>query len=136
MPPIFFYLAPSAAGKNDSGLTFEAVLKHDAIQSYSGKTDPTVNDIANIAGSMKSFSINEDEMMSESNIGTFKTFQSFASNFSACSNMSFTKLINNFRPDSEVHKEMLAILAALSEVIKEKGGAQTSTEYFLVLVSS
>lgn len=88
-----------------------------------------------IAGSMKSFSINEDDMMSESNVGTFKTFQSFASNFSACSNMSFTKLINNFRPDSEVHKEMLAILAAVSEVIKEKGGAQTSTEYFLVLVS-
>lgn len=30
---------------------------------------------------------------------------------------------------------MLAILAALTEVIKERGGSQTSTEYFLALVT-
>lgn len=29
---------------------------------------------------------------------------------------------------------MLAILAALTEVIKERGGSQSSTEYFLALV--
>lgn len=30
---------------------------------------------------------------------------------------------------------MLAILAAITEVIKERGGTQSSTEYFLALVS-
>jgi ribosomal RNA-processing protein 12 len=70
----------------------EAVLKHEAIQNYSGHKDPTVNDIAH---SLKSFSMGggggEDDMMSESNVGTFKTFQTFASNFSACTNLSFSK---------------------------------------------
>lgn len=36
----------------------------------------------------------------------------------------------------QVHKEMLAILAALTEIIKEKGGSQTSTEYFLALMET
>lgn len=31
---------------------------------------------------------------------------------------------------------MLAILAAITEVIKERGGTQSSTEYFLALVST
>lgn len=39
-----------------------------------------------------------------------------------------------FRTDSALHKEMLAILAALTDVIKERGGSQSSTEYFLALV--
>lgn len=30
---------------------------------------------------------------------------------------------------------MLAILAAITEVIKERGGTQSSTEFFLALVS-
>lgn len=104
----------SAASK----LTLEAVLKHDAIQSYGGadkKDGPTVNDIA---ASMKSFTMNDVETdgMTETQSGTFKTFQTFASNWSACSNMSFKKLLNNFRADSQLQKDMLAILAALTEV--------------------
>lgn len=118
-------LAPAqqSDGSPASKLTLEAVLKHEAIQSYSGaaggatkKVDPTVNEIA---ASMRSFSMNdgvEGDGMTESQLGTFKTFQTFASNFSACSNMSFKKLLNNFRADSQVQKDMLAILAALTEV--------------------
>ncbi|XP_065087189.1 RRP12-like protein [Ochlerotatus camptorhynchus] len=137
-------LAPAqqSDGSQASKLTLEAVLKHEAIQSYSGgrgatkKVDPTVNEIA---ASMRSFSMNdgvEGDGMTESQLGTFKTFQTFASNFSACSNMSFKKLLNNFRADSQVQKDMLAILAALTEVIKEKGGSQSSTEYFLALMET
>lgn len=48
----------------------------------------------------------------------------------------FSRLLVGFRSDSALHKEMLAILAALTEVIKERGGSQTSTEYFLALVMS
>lgn len=108
-------------GSPASKLTLEAVMKHEAIQSYSGagkKADPTVNDIA---ASIRSFSMQDGmdgDGMTESALGggTFKTFQTFASNFSACSNMSFKKLLNNFRADSQVQKDMLAILAALTEV--------------------
>lgn len=72
-----------------SPLTLEAVLKHEARQSFAtGNDEPTINDIAQ---SMKSFNIDEDDM-SESHVGgTFKTFQTFASNWSACSNVSFNK---------------------------------------------
>ncbi|XP_055540871.1 RRP12-like protein [Wyeomyia smithii] len=135
-------LAPTSSGQQDpsaaSQLTLEAVLKHDAVQSYSGQREggPTINDLA---ASMKSFSMNdgfEGDGMTESQLGTFKTFQTFASNWSACSNMSFKKLLNNFRADSQLQKDMLAILAALTEVIKENGGTQSSTEYFLALMET
>uniref|UniRef100_A0A182QJL6 Uncharacterized protein n=1 Tax=Anopheles farauti TaxID=69004 RepID=A0A182QJL6_9DIPT len=123
-------------------LTLEAVLKHEAIQSYgsgggtAGKSKtPTVNDIA---ASMKSFNMldGDDEIMSDSQQGTFKTFQTFASNWSACSNMSFKKLLTNFRANSQLQKDMLAILAALTEVIKDQSGTQSSTEYFLALMET
>lgn len=81
-------LAPVDPTKK-SPLTLEAVLKHEARQSFAaGNDEPTINDIAQ---SMKSFNIDEDDM-SESHVGgTFKTFQTFASNWSACSNVSFNK---------------------------------------------
>jgi len=34
-----------------------------------------------------------------------------------------------------MHKEMLAVLAAVTEVIKANGGTETTTEYFGALVS-
>lgn len=44
------------------------------------------------------------------------------------------RLLKNFRSDSAVHKELLAVLAAITEVIKERGGTESSTEYFAALV--
>lgn len=41
----------------------------------------------------------------------------------------------NFQPNSALHKEMLAVLAAVTEVIKAQGGTESSTEYFGALVS-
>lgn len=43
--------------------------------------------------------------------------------------------MNGFRGTSDLHKEMLAILSAIAEVIKERNGTESSTEYFLALVS-
>lgn len=74
---------------------------------------------------------------SESSIGTqttYHTMQSFASEWTDCSNMSFNRFLNVFRSDSALHKEMLAILAAVTEVIKENGGTESATEYFCTLV--
>lgn len=44
------------------------------------------------------------------------------------------RLLNKFEPKSFLHKEMLAVLAAVTEVIKSNGGKETSTEYFGALV--
>lgn len=109
----------------------EAVEKHEAIQSFK-MPDP----IHSISGSLKDFSIADgDDAFSQSQRSVSQA-TTFASQFSACSNMSFSKLINNFRTDSQLHKEMLAILAALTEIIKEKGGTESSTEYFLALMET
>lgn len=127
-----FSLAPPEAPPNPNALTLEAVMKHEQRQAFNAETT-TVNDVA---GSLKSFSLHDDddEMMSESQGGTFKTFKTFASNYSTCSNMSFKKLLVGFRASSDLHKEMLAILTALTEIIKERGGKETSTEYFILLM--
>jgi ribosomal RNA-processing protein 12 len=69
----------------------EAIQKHDALQSFpiiGSKQDSKVNELA---GTLKTFSMHDDDDFSESQGGTMKSFQSFASNFSACTNMSFSK---------------------------------------------
>lgn len=45
------------------------------------------------------------------------------------------RFLNRFQQTSDLHKEMLAILSAITEVIKERNGTQSSTEFFLGLVS-
>lgn len=124
-------LVPPTAVK-ESPLTLEAIIKHDASHRYAtNKNEPTINDIAS---SLKSFNFNEDFGASEQ--GTFKSYKTFASTYSSCTNASFNKLLSGFRPDSDSHKEMLAILTAITEVITERGGNQSSTEYFLALMET
>lgn len=74
----------------DSALTAEAIYKHDVRQSFAGgeKNKATVNDIA---GSLRSFAMDGDEEMGQSELGTFQTHKTFASTYSACTNMSFNK---------------------------------------------
>ncbi|EDX01601.1 RRP12-like protein [Drosophila yakuba] len=130
----FFQPNLSLAAATPTGLTMEAVHKHEQRQAFNAETT-TVNDVA---GSLKSFKLDDDDDgMSGSGTaptGTFKTFQTFASNYSTCSNTSFRKLLTGFRASSDLHKEMLAILSALTEIIREKGGGESSTEYFLLLM--
>lgn len=108
----------------------EAVEKHEAIQSFK-MSDP----IKSLSGSLKDFSIDDDGQYSQSQ-KSMSQATTFATQFSATSNMSFNKLLMNFQPNSQIHKEMLAILAALTEIIKEKGGNETNTEYFLALMET
>ena len=45
------------------------------------------------------------------------------------------RFLGRFKVDSSLHKEMLSILAATTEVISSMGGKQTETEYFASFVS-
>ncbi|KAL1137902.1 hypothetical protein AAG570_009597 [Ranatra chinensis] len=101
----------------ESNLTKEAVEKHDAFTGNDHEGDTP-------AGT------------SSKSATTFKTFETFASDWSMCSNKSFNKLLKNFNSNSAMHKEMLAVLAAIAEVIKENGGQETSTEYFGALMTA
>lgn len=82
---------PAPVADPQSGLTLEALSKHDVVFNRFGKenADPTINEIAT---SLKSYQISEDDDMSQSHSGlTFKSYKTFASDYSACTNMSFSK---------------------------------------------
>lgn len=75
-------------------LTTEALSKHDARQSYAGnattksiastKAEPTVHDIAL---SLHSFSMSD----ADENQSYARTFQTFGSQYSSCTNITFNK---------------------------------------------
>lgn len=46
------------------------------------------------------------------------------------------RFLNHFQSSSAMHKEMLAVLAAVTDVIKQNGGTESSTEYYAALVSN
>lgn len=77
---------------DQSGLTINALSRHDMLFNKYEKenADPTINEIAH---SLKSYQISEDDDdMSQSQSGlTFKTYKTFASDYSSCTNMSFSK---------------------------------------------
>ncbi|XP_046383339.1 RRP12-like protein [Ischnura elegans] len=100
-----------------TGLTTEALQKHDAFAGVTSQEEA------------------QDDSLTVSD-STFKTFGTFASDWSSCSNQSFSRLLNGFRPDSAVHKEMLAVLAAITEVLKMKGGKEDESEYFMALMTA
>ncbi|XP_017778728.1 PREDICTED: RRP12-like protein [Nicrophorus vespilloides] len=106
-----------------SSLTTDALKKHDAVQ-YSM---PKKQEIA-------------DQEMDADDSGTEYSVQSscksFASEWSDCTNVSYNRFLTVFRSDSALHKEMLAILAAVTEVIKQNGGTETPTEYYCTLLTT
>ncbi|KAI4462006.1 putative nodulin-like protein [Holotrichia oblita] len=110
------------ANLGSSNLTFEAVKRHEAIQSFS--TSPSKDEIQ---------TMEEDTI---SNASSYQTIQTFASEWTDCSNMSYSRFLKVFRSDSALHKEMLAILAAITEVIKENNGTETPAEYFCSLITT
>ncbi|XP_011864615.1 PREDICTED: RRP12-like protein isoform X2 [Vollenhovia emeryi] len=121
---MFFKEAGSAG---TPGITREDVRKHDAIQGVGSRLAKLDIDLGT----------DERELETESTVdGTASTRDTFASDYSACSNLSFGRFLARFQSSSIVHKEMLAVLAAVTEVIKQNGGKESSTEYFAALMST
>ncbi|XP_076630716.1 RRP12-like protein [Colletes latitarsis] len=103
------------------GLTKTDLQKHDAIQGIEPqfeKLDLDESDSDNVTEN------------------TANTYDTFATNYSNCSNVSFNRFLNHFQSNSLLHKEMLAVLSAVTEVIKQNNGKETSTEYFAALMST
>ena len=45
-------------------------------------------------------------------------------------------MLAKFKATNAGHKDMLAVLAAVTEVIKQEGGKETETEYFAALMTT
>ncbi|KAK6185603.1 hypothetical protein SNE40_007802 [Patella caerulea] len=67
---------------------------------------------------------------------TAKTFSTWATNWTDCTNATFSRVHRYWASNSAMHKEILAVLAAVTEVIKQQGGSETETEYFAALMTA
>ena len=45
-------------------------------------------------------------------------------------------MLAKFKATNAGHKDMLAVLAAVTEVIRQEGGKETETEYFAALMTT
>ncbi|KAG7511906.1 RRP12 [Solea senegalensis] len=114
-----FFSRPS--GKSD--LTVDALKLHNDLQ-----TGP----LELSSGGRKDAFMEEepDEAISERTSGTF------LSGLSDCSNLTFRKVQRFWESNSAAHKEICAVLAAVTEVIRGQGGKETETEYFAALMTT
>uniref|UniRef100_A0A8C7QT14 Ribosomal RNA processing 12 homolog n=1 Tax=Oncorhynchus mykiss TaxID=8022 RepID=A0A8C7QT14_ONCMY len=71
-----------------------------------------------------------EQALSERSAGTF------LSGLSDCSNLTFRKVQRFWESNSAAHKEICAVLAAVTEVIRSQGGKETETEYFAALMTT
>ncbi|XP_029101712.1 RRP12-like protein [Monodon monoceros] len=115
-----FFSRPS--GKSD--LTADAVKLHNELQSGSlrlGKSEAPET------------AMEEEEVapaLTEKSSGTF------LSGLSDCTNVTFSKVQRFWESSSAAHKEICAVLAAVTEVIRSQGGKETETEYFAALMTT
>ncbi|XP_037092733.1 RRP12-like protein [Pollicipes pollicipes] len=132
-PPLKKFRATAQAGffqplaePKKGGLTADALSKHDAVLGVSELR--TIEDIEE-----------EEDALTEGalTLGSIgqASFKTFATDFTQCTVPSFSKLLTTIRKDSPIYNEMLAILAAVTEVVKDQGGQETITEYFGALMS-
>ncbi|PNI82158.1 RRP12 isoform 7 [Pan troglodytes] len=114
-----FFSRPS--GRSD--LTVDAVKLHNELQSGSlrlGKSEAPETPMEEEA----------ELVLTEKSSGTF------LSGLSDCTNVTFSKVQRFWESNSAAHKEICAVLAAVTEVIRSQGGKETETEYFAALVLS
>ncbi|KAI3363169.1 hypothetical protein L3Q82_011818 [Scortum barcoo] len=114
-----FFSRPT--GKSD--LTVDALKLHNELQA--GPLEINV-------GARKDALMEEEpeEAFSERTSGTF------LSGLSDCSNLTFRKVQRYWESNSAAHKEICAVLAAVTEVIRSQGGKETETEYFAALMTT
>ncbi|XP_048746321.2 RRP12-like protein isoform X2 [Ostrea edulis] len=103
--------------KGESSLTVDALAKHDEQQ---------IDDDGDV-----SFRA-ESDVISASG----KTFNTWATHWTECTNTTFSRVHRYWASNSSFHKEVLAVLAAVTEVIKSRGGSESETEYFAALMTA
>ncbi|XP_030807454.1 RRP12-like protein isoform X2 [Camarhynchus parvulus] len=107
-----------------SNLTVDAVKLHNELQSGSLRLER--------AGD----SAQRMEEGSAEEAATEKSSGTFLSGLSDCTNVTFSKVQRFWESNSAAHKEICAVLAAVTEVIRSRGGKESETEYFAALMTT
>ncbi|XP_062352390.1 RRP12-like protein isoform X2 [Cinclus cinclus] len=108
-----------------SNLTVDAVKLHNELQSGSLHLER-----ASGSAQFRMEGDGSEEAATEKSSGTF------LSGLSDCTNITFSKVQRFWESNSATHKEICAVLAAVTEVIRSQGGKESETEYFAALVLS
>ncbi|XP_060624215.2 RRP12-like protein [Anolis sagrei] len=117
-------LAPRSENSN---LTVDALKLHNELQSLRPLT--TSRD-----GKAAQSLMEEDENAETAQ--THKSSATFLSGLTDCTNLTFSKVQRLWESNSAAHKEICAVLAAVTEVIRAQGGAESETEYFGALMTT
>ncbi|XP_014673956.1 PREDICTED: RRP12-like protein, partial [Priapulus caudatus] len=103
-------------GKGTGGLTTDALKKHNE----------SIED-----GEQSAAGVNADQETFSA-----KSQSTILTSWTDCSNQSFSKVHRLWKSNSATHKEILAVLAAVTEVIKNRGGKESETEYLAALMTT
>ncbi|KAM9232142.1 RRP12-like protein [Leptosomus discolor] len=106
-----------------SNLTVDAVKLHNELQSGSLRLERR-------SDSARTEEDDAAEAATEKSSGTF------LSGLSDCTNITFSKVQRFWESNSAAHKEICAVLAAVTEVIRSRGGKESETEYFAALMTT
>lgn len=129
--------------KGQSCVTNPTVKKHRQQAAKSRMVSPATN----IAQASKStlttdaLAKHDEHMVDEELAGDNEsvggeTFKTFLSGVSDCSQPAFEKVKRFWQSQAASQKEVCAVLAAVTEVIREQGGKETETEYFGALMTA
>ncbi|XP_009877475.1 PREDICTED: RRP12-like protein, partial [Apaloderma vittatum] len=108
-----------------SNLTVDAVKLHNELQSGSLRLER-----ASDGAQLRMEEDGAAEAATEKSSGTF------LSGLSDCTNITFSKVQRFWESNSAAHKEICAVLAAVTEVIRSRGGKESETEYFAALMTT
>lgn len=108
----------------NSNLTVDALKLHNDIQSGPLFTEGEKEGSQHL-------------MENENNVAiTEKSGATFLSGLTDCTNITFNKVQRYWESNSAAHKEICAVLAAVTEVIRSQGGTESETEYFAALMTT
>ncbi|NXU48748.1 RRP12 protein, partial [Turnix velox] len=116
-----FYSRPAEKSK----LTVDAVKLHNELQS-----GPLHLERLSHSSQQRIEDDDAGEAATEKSSGTF------LSGLSDCTNVTFSKVQRFWESNSAAHKEICAVLAAVTEVIRSRGSKETETEYFAALMTT
>ncbi|XP_049646755.1 RRP12-like protein isoform X2 [Suncus etruscus] len=117
-----FFSRPS--GKSE--LTVDALKLHNELQSGSLHLGPKEGAEMAVDGGEEAVTLASSE----------RTYGTFLSGLTDCTNLTFSKVQRFWESNSAAHKEICAVLAAVTEVIRSEGGKETETEYFAALMTT
>ncbi|XP_066913339.1 RRP12-like protein [Clytia hemisphaerica] len=77
----------------------------------------------------------EDLAISETTATTKKSKALSISGLTDCSNMTFNRVMDKWKSTDSLDQEKCAVLAAVTEVIRSRGGSESETDYFAALMT-